>query len=31
VVIGYAVGAGLALLLSRPAKEELAAASEPTG
>jgi hypothetical protein len=29
VVIGYAVGAGLALLATRSAQEELGAASEP--
>jgi hypothetical protein len=29
VLIGYGVGAGLALLVTRSAKEELGAASEP--
>jgi hypothetical protein len=30
VVVGYAVGAAIALVASRAPKEELAAASEPT-
>jgi hypothetical protein len=31
VLIGYAVGAVLALLITRSAREELATASEPVG
>jgi hypothetical protein len=31
VLVGYAVGAGLALLITRSAQEELGAAPEPTG
>jgi hypothetical protein len=31
VLIGYAVGAGLALLITRSAQEELSSAAEPVG
>jgi hypothetical protein len=31
VLVGYGVGAGLALLLTRSAQEELGAATEPAG